>query len=872
MRSRKTSDVLYSHSAYTLYADRVVQGDNLARALSPTHLTSNYRSPASATYSRLVYFNVSINEKDNEMPAGVHHWVVVGEGQHESPVVTFGEPPLEPAPVPATYLPVNVPFTFRVDVSPVLRQFRERGYYEAYDGHRIAAEDFKGFYLAGGSEPLTWDFVSLAEHGLQLMPSDDPGIYQLTVVLNPYQPVRAEDRDWHQRAQLSDRPTYRSDQPIVDALFNLAREEARANIEPDGTLRTGAEWGGVWTRDISYSILLAFGYLEPKVAKTSLRKKVRRGRIVQDTGSGGAWPVSSDRTTWVLAAWEIYRVTGEDEWLREIFPIVRDTLEDDRKTLHDPATGLYRGESSFLDWREQTYPKWMTNADIYASLNLGTNCVHYQAHRILAQMARLLDEPAQVYADWADEIHRGINEHLWVPERGYYGQYLYGRGDLLLSPRFEALGEALCVLFGVAPPERAASVVEHAPLTYYGVPCIFPQIPGIPPYHNNGIWPFVQAFWNLAAARTGHEAALNHGLAAIYRPAALFLSNYENMVADTGDFRGTEINSRRMLWSIAGNLAMVYRVFFGLQFAPEGLRFTPAVPQAYGGHKTLANFRYRRAILNLHLKGFGNRIASFLLNGELQAEPLVPADLEGEHHVEIRLVDEPFGATSHEVIPNAFSLPTPRPNFVGDTLRWMPVAGAQEYRIYRNGEPWKTTNKTQLPCTGEGYAAYQLVACGDEGRDSFASEPVVRAGAVVTIPMEAWAPPSELPYTGFTGGGFVEVTTDRNRSIDLTVTVQEAGTYLLDVRYANGSGPTNTDNKCAIRSLYVNDGYAGVLVFPQRGADEWSDWGWSNTLTVQLHAGENRLRIRFEEWNHNMDGEVNTAMLDVLRLVNHDDG
>ncbi|MEZ4685480.1 MAG: hypothetical protein R3B47_05285 [Bacteroidia bacterium] len=48
---------------------------------------------------------------------------------------------------------------------------------------------------------------------------------------------------------------------------------------------------GVWTRDVSYSIPLAFAYHEPEVGKISLRK--RYGRIIQDTGSGGAWPVSS---------------------------------------------------------------------------------------------------------------------------------------------------------------------------------------------------------------------------------------------------------------------------------------------------------------------------------------------------------------------------------------------------------------------------------------------------------------------------------------------------------------------------------------------------------------------------------------------------
>ena len=108
-----------------------------------------------------------------------------------------------------------------------------------------------------------------------------------------------------------------------------------------------------------------------------------------------------------------------------------------------------------------------------------------------------------------------------------------------------------------------------------------------PPYHNNGIWPFVQSYWNMAAAKAGNEQALNHGLAAIYRAGALFLTNYENFVAQNGDYVGTEINSHRMLWSMAGNLAMVHRVFMGMDFKVDGLVFNPVIPQVYGGKKDL---------------------------------------------------------------------------------------------------------------------------------------------------------------------------------------------------------------------------------------------------------------------------------------------
>ena len=682
-----------------------------------------------------------------------------------------------------------------------------------------------------------------------------------------------EDRDprteWKAAGDVPENPRYTSGQPLIDALFVLAKEEAHRNVEQDGTLRTGAKWSGVWTRDVSYSALLAFAIHNPEAVKTSLRAKVRRGRIVQDTGSGGAWPVSSDRTTWVLAAWEVYRVTGERAWLEEIYPIVRDTLDDDRKTLVDPQTGLYRGESSFLDWREQTYPRWMDNTDIYESLCLGTNAVHYRAHVILAEMAELLDEEGEDYRSTADTIKQAINDRLWLLDKGYYGQYLYGRDHMLVSPRFEALGEALCILFGVADAEQAASIVERSPLTSYGVPCIYPQIPDLPPYHNNGIWPFVQGFWNLAAARAGNGSALSHGLAAIYRSAGLYLSNYENMVAESGGVTGTEINSHRMLWSIAANLAMVYRVFLGMEFRADGLYFSPSVPREYRGERTLTNFPYRQAQLRITVSGYGQRVAAVTINGRPADVAFVPADATDEVVIKIELADHDFPYGTIHSVDNRTSLPTLYADRVGDTLQWSRLPGATRYHVYRNEELYLRTEENFCTVDYTRYASYQVAAVDDAGHEAFASEPVIVTPEVHIYQAEAYAKAADVreKCENYTGKGFIELTLIKNRKVEWAVDIDRGGVYLVDFRFANGSGPVNTDNKCAIRSLTVNDAYAGAVVFPQRGAGDWSRWGHTNAHRVTLREGKNNLVLHFEEWNHNMDGKTNRAFVDYLRLT-----
>ena len=885
---------VWQSAAYTLYRDSVVQGPHRARAVSRTELVSNYVSPANAFLSPEITFKFSLNGKDNEMAPGQDHKFVAvpraGGGALATPVIVFGKRLVDATPVPAgAYLAPNTPLRIRLDLRAVRAAFRQPGYFTTYKGEKIYPADFKHVFVAGGTAPLSWDFDNLVNKPeLELKDPDGDGIYEVTLTLNQPQTAENTATHWKQTVGTADFPQYRSDFPLADALYNLALEEARRAVEPDSTFRTGKVWAGVWTRDISYSILLAQASLQPRVAMKSLLRKVSAdGRIIQDTGTGGAYPCSTDRMVWAVAAWEIYKVTGDAAWLRRVYPVVKRSIEADRQNAYDPETGLVRGESSFLDWREQTYPRWMQPADIAASENLGTNAVHYEANAVLARMARQLGDTAVAarHTRWAATIKDGINEHLWDEDRGYYGQYRYGRLHPVVSPRAEALGEALSVYFGVAGDARARTVVARTPTTPYGISCIYPQIPGLPPYHNNAVWPFVQSFWALAAARVGNEASFAESLAAVYRPAALFLTNKENFVAENGDYAGTQINSSNMLWSLSGSLALVYRGLFGMQFESDRLVFRPFVPRAWGGKRTLGNFHYRGAVLDIEMEGFGRVIKSITLDGQPLAGAAVPATLTGRHALRIVLSSQaPEAAPVHRVA-NAFAPETPAVTYANGRLRWEPAAGAGgaqanpktpgSYSVLKNGRQLATVSSQEYPVPAGVDAEYQVVAIsqqraasGTPGLASFASEPL-RLGPSAPgqlVQLETLTPRAALPYQGYAGSGFVEVSTTRNTRLAIPLTVPAAGLYAVDFRYANGHGPTNTDNKCALRTLRRGAELLGTVVLPQRGVDEWSNWGFSNAVLVRLPAGPTRLVLAYEPANANMNGAVNEAMLDYVRV------
>ena len=369
---QQNEKVLYQSGHFKVLNDRVEQGKFVAKAISDTVMTSNYE--ANNYFSSIIKYKFSINGKDNELPYNTNHEanIMPSGTQPEVINVEFGKQEKLPADQEKEQnLPQNTKVKFRLDFRPVLNAFKQKGYYEDVHGEKIYKDDFKGVYIAGSSYPLNWDFENLPRTpGVELKDPDGDGIYEIELTFNAYDPDAHVKPKWSLRHDVSKYPAFSSQSPLLNAIYNMTLDELCQDIEADSTFRTGEKWGGVWTRDISYSIVLSLAMLEPEVAKISLMKKVKNGRIIQDTGTGGAWPVSSDRVVWGLAAWEIYQFTGDEAWLKQSFEIIRNSVECDHKTIVDPATGLRRGESSFLDWRKQTYPLWMKPIDIYSSLNL----------------------------------------------------------------------------------------------------------------------------------------------------------------------------------------------------------------------------------------------------------------------------------------------------------------------------------------------------------------------------------------------------------------------------------------------------------------------------------------------------------------------
>ena len=868
----QTMKPLFQNKKFALYADSIVQGNYTARILSATELVSNYQSSANQYKSNQLSFKFSINGKDNEMVSGTDHQFacIPNNGVCATPVIKFGTQ-LKDIAKDNTYLAPNTQLKISVDMNDVFAAFDKQGFYTTFNGNKIYKEDFKGVYVAGNASPMTWDFDNLVNHPKLLLKDNGNHIFSTTLMLNASSDDKKTDSKWRLLKDISAYPQYKSSYPVADAVYNMSLEEMINAIEPDSTFRTGKEWAGVWTRDISYSIILSMAYMQPEVAMKSLLRKVnKKKRIIQDTGTGGAYPCSTDRMIWAVAAYEVYKATGNKDWLEQVYIIIKNSIEDDEHVAYDKETGLVKGESSFLDWREETYPKWMQPADIYESECLGTNAVHYEANIVVAKMALLMNDKAVAakHEALAAQIKNAINKYLWLADKGYYAQFLYGRNYKIVSPRSEALGEALCVLWNIADEKQQKQIVASVPFTDFGTTCIFPQIPNIPPYHNNAVWPFVQTYFTWAAVKANNENAVMQGIADIYRPAALFATNKENFVAENGDFAGTQINSSNMLWSLSGNISLVHKVLFGLKLEDDGLSFQPFVPEALQGERTLNNFKYRNAVLNISMKGFGNRISSIKLDEKLLSEPFILPTITGMHAVEIVLSNRKMQSSINEQ-PVYFSLATPDVILENDLLKWEAGKDAASYNILKNGKVIASVRNNFFSIDKNITAEYQVIAIDKNKVGSFASEPIFITDEknIFVYQAEQFATKSERNYKGFSGNGFVETSTGINRKISFNINLEQDGLYSIGFRYANGNGPTNTENKCAVRTLNVDNKKEGTVVFPQRGKNEWSNWGYSNSIKIPLTKGSHIINLAFEDFDDNMNGEINQAMIDHLRII-----
>lgn len=680
-------------------------------------------------------------------------------------------------------------------------------------------------------------------------------------------------------------PRLRSGDVGFDALFALAVDELKANsVESirDGAyakgedidcacFETGAKWHYVWTRDLSYAAYLGLSWLDPQRVQQSLMFKTatfREGvslspwiqqaegrQIVQDTGSGGSWPVSTDRISWGLGAASVLdQLSGSArvEFAATVLETLRTTLDNDRMVAFDSVRGLYNGEQSFLDWREQSYANWVKDELTYMATSsaLSTNVLYFMALEQAAQLAEAAGENglAARYGRWAEGLKTAINQHLWLPDRGLYSSLTAGHFDLQPLVKFDWLGQSLAIISGVADSEQRASILANYPHGPMGPPVIFPQQPNTPIYHNRALWPFVTGFGLQAAILGDNPLVVNSAYHSLVRGAALNLSNMENYEWLSGralwqdstapDLKGPVINSQRQLWSVGAYLGMVIEGVFGLQRDGDSLHINPYVTTQL--HQRFMSGTERAELLDITWQGKKidvslalpetaavdergvYRVAEVRLNGSPVGQTIQAAQLKLTNKIEVQLgqVAAPNVAINTiQALPstydeNVFAPVTPSLKLdVGSPENVLLVndsanrADRVSYRIYRNGElaatlpspgEWRDPFVTEQVCyaveamfnTSRNVSHHSQPVCTLEG--TFFSVADVHAETTSTVSVDQYGPV-------LTAWG------QHDDSFMLNDVSLSKGLWSLQLRYRNTLHTINTGITNAVKWVRVLD-------------------------------------------------------------------
>ncbi len=692
--------------------------------------------------------------------------------------------------------------------------------------------------------------------------------------------------------EAADLPRIRTGNLAFDALFALGGSEMRLDAVSqirDGNYKggaaidcecfaTGEKWHYVWTRDLSYAADLGLALLDPQRVRNSLDFKLSGWRedlpvapqvagardglqIVQDTGSGGSWPVSTDRVTWAFAAEETLRTLPAGErapFARRALQALTNTVENDRIAAFDAKTGLYLGEQSFLDWRDQSYAAWIPGnlASMSTSKSLSTNAGHYQALLLAAKLAREQGQAARAkrYAGWAAQLKVAINRELWLPDAGMYSSLTAGHLDGAPLHKFDWLGQSLAILTGIADDERARSILARYPHGPMGAPVIWPQQPGMPVYHNRALWPFVTAYGLRAAAHAGNVAVADAAYDSLVRGAALNMSNMENLEWLSGqplllDERnpsliGPVINSRRQLWSVGAYLGMVVGEVFGVSVRDDGIALRPFVTaklrrDMFGAANEIAlqdlRLHGKRIDVRLRLPAASREdgyyaVERVLLNGKPAGQSLALAQLGAENQVEIvlgqllpgrqdirRVQDDPYAGGGATFGPREPVIADLQRDATGVSLR---IAGEEQgvsYSVYRDGKrvaeglragSWTDRGASPFGCyavearfdASGNRSHHSQPRCVGPGIEVAVTDPRTLSNVKVSPPNARFAAP-HLAGWGQPG----------DRYAVERIAVPAAGSYQVQVRYHNAANQVNLGISGGVKWLAVKDGRGRVV-------------------------------------------------------------
>ena len=678
-------------------------------------------------------------------------------------------------------------------------------------------------------------------------------------------------KTWTQVEDTSGSPIFEApNTPLAEAVYNLSMEETIINqfeSEFGTALLTGETWYKVWTRDTAMSCEFSLAAIYPDLSLNCAKEKVvsydRTFSVFEeDTGTGGSYPVSTDKIITYLSVWEIYLATGDESVLEYFYDICMNTIEQDYNTAYDAEFGLIKGETCGLDWRSQTYPDWMGNeveeslANIAECKAASVNLIYLGVLDRMIKTSEILGkgDETQLQAKY-DALYKAVTTRLWHDELGCYAAWEYpAYMGAPLAYKIDSIANGYALWFGIGSQEQLNSIAENYPLVTYGANVVYPNKQGDLEhkdrvYHNRGVWPGWEAQLMLAGAQHGYDELSEEIWNSCITAAATSLVNKEVVDFTTGE--GIHVNHQ--LWSIAATLSGYYKVLFGMIYDQNGITFEPYVPEWMEGPFYLSNYKYCDATLDLTLTGKGSNVVSITVNGEdVGTSYTLPFGAKGNYKIEI-VVSENENEYNDETVNlndqknHVISPKMPVATLSGTTLKWGAQAGCT-YKVW-TGAKYVDVDTNSYTIDPSVYGAYSVVVISKDGVWSEMSRPVIVSPDRIKIEAENCTFTGDIFKETKNGKGHLtDVYTNNQKggTITINVNVAEAGMYAFWACYndCSANDPTSCSN-AAIRSVFVDGKDIGALVFPVVNFD----YQTSTHLILDLEKGAHEIVVKFDKNN-----------------------
>ena len=213
-----------------------------------------------------------------------------------------------------------------------------------------------------------------------------------------------------------------------------------------------------WVGDARHEALIAYatygGYALARRCWLLAGESLFRSPLVESQVPSGwqniltAWAL-----LWVWACEEYYRYTGDEAFLKEVYPFVSRQMRNIAEKFIR-SDGLFEIEAwTMLDWAPMDTPS--------KGIVTHQNAILVEAYRRSAIIARLVgrETDAKEFETLAGKVRRAINQHLWDEQKGAYVDALHPDGTR--SKTFSLQTQTMIYLCDAAEENRKSIVHRH---------------------------------------------------------------------------------------------------------------------------------------------------------------------------------------------------------------------------------------------------------------------------------------------------------------------------------------------------------------------------------------------------------------------------